>query len=342
MSKFLGITPTLGSGSSFGLGSGLPPSGPAPVISLATPNVSSAAGGWNITLTGSNFTGATAVKIAGVSATSIVVVNDTTITCKAPAFSTPNGTSTAQTISVKTSNGTGISTSFYYYPSNTPLSAAYRGDVGTHVSLGIVTQWDDQTSNGNNLTRPASYQGPGQTTVNGLAATTWITGENLGLNVGAAPIGITGSPATICCVGQATSYPSGGGTIAYLNSTGGGNFQMGLSAINISTPSWTLTDAVATNLGLSVGPYNTGQLYSIVGLNNGPTLSARYVNNDDTGATGSQGTIGTIFDFQVGNHLGLANTFDGTICEVLLFNGAVSSADLTTIYQIQKTIWAIP
>lgn len=56
-----------------------------PTATGITPNAGSPAGGTNITVTGTNFVAGTVVSLGGVPATSIVVVNSTTITAIAPA-----------------------------------------------------------------------------------------------------------------------------------------------------------------------------------------------------------------------------------------------------------------
>lgn len=60
---------------------------PPPVITSVTPNNGNLVGGTPVTLTGTDFTGVTDVKFDGVSATSIIVVDPTTITCDTPAGS---------------------------------------------------------------------------------------------------------------------------------------------------------------------------------------------------------------------------------------------------------------
>jgi len=58
---------------------------PLPTVSNVSPNRGPDAGGTSVTVTGTNLTGATAVTIGGVAATSVVVVNSTTITATTPA-----------------------------------------------------------------------------------------------------------------------------------------------------------------------------------------------------------------------------------------------------------------
>ncbi|HUK76517.1 MAG TPA: IPT/TIG domain-containing protein [Thermoleophilia bacterium] len=57
----------------------------APAVTGVSPNEGPAAGGTAVTITGTGFTGATAVNFADGVATSVIVVSDTEITCVAPA-----------------------------------------------------------------------------------------------------------------------------------------------------------------------------------------------------------------------------------------------------------------
>ena len=56
-----------------------------PALQSLTPAAGLAAGGTSVTITGYGLTGATAVSFGANPATSVVVVNDTTITCHSPA-----------------------------------------------------------------------------------------------------------------------------------------------------------------------------------------------------------------------------------------------------------------
>ena len=128
-----------------------------PTLSLVTPNLGSAGGGWAIALTGTNFvSGGTTVEIDGVACTSVSVSSSTTLTCVTPAYSTSNGSASAQTVTVATSGGSasssGIPTSYYYLPSNKTIIQFSRADVGVASSGGTVTQWNDQSGNANHWT----------------------------------------------------------------------------------------------------------------------------------------------------------------------------------------------
>lgn len=140
---------------------------PSPTVTLVTPNVGSSAGGWAITITGTNFTGATSVTIAGQPCTSVVVVSPTEITAIAPAYSTPNGSTTGQTVTVTTpagsGSGSGVAAEYFYLPSNNAIVFFHRSDVGVTTSAGTTTGIADQSGNGVNLavtgTAPAAPAG---------------------------------------------------------------------------------------------------------------------------------------------------------------------------------------
>lgn len=83
---------------------------PAPSITTCSPAVGSIAGGIAVTITGSNFTSASSVKFGGVAATNVVVVNDSTITCKTPAHAVG-----LVSISITTPPGTGTKSNAYQY-----------------------------------------------------------------------------------------------------------------------------------------------------------------------------------------------------------------------------------
>lgn len=81
---------------------GYPSATSPPAVTGVSPNTGLAAGGLSITITGTSFTGATAVSVGGTPATAVVVVNANTITATTPAkavgtydvrVTTPNGQS---------------------------------------------------------------------------------------------------------------------------------------------------------------------------------------------------------------------------------------------------------
>lgn len=80
---------------------------PPPTLTSVSPAAGATAGGISVTLTGTNFTGASTVTFGGNAATDLIVVNGTTITCTTPAslagpssvlVTTPGGTNAANTL----------------------------------------------------------------------------------------------------------------------------------------------------------------------------------------------------------------------------------------------------
>ena len=89
----------------------------APVLSSVSPSQGPSSGGTTVTLTGTGFTGATAVKFGTSAATSFTVVGSTQIVAV-----TPPGTG-AVNVTVTTSGGTSNSLTYTYLP---PPSVAAR------------------------------------------------------------------------------------------------------------------------------------------------------------------------------------------------------------------------
>ncbi len=90
---------------------------PAPTLTSVSPATGSTAGGTSVTLTGTNFTGATGVTFGGAAATAFTVDSATTITA-----TTPAGTAGTASVLVTTAGGTNAANSlFTYMAPNTDL-----------------------------------------------------------------------------------------------------------------------------------------------------------------------------------------------------------------------------
>jgi len=110
-------------------------------ITLVAPTSGPMAGGTAVTITGTHFTGATDVSFGLEPATSVTVVNDTTITCTSPAYTplVPN-TNTSVYVSVLTSAG--------WAPAS--MSAGYTFTVPSTSTVPKVTNVSDTTTNATN------------------------------------------------------------------------------------------------------------------------------------------------------------------------------------------------
>lgn len=101
----------------------------APTITSTSPGGGTTAGGTSVTITGTNFTGATAVTFGGGNATSFTVDSSTQITAVSPSFGTPG----AVDIAVTTSNGTATATNAFTYsaaPSGPPYTEGVDYSAG--------------------------------------------------------------------------------------------------------------------------------------------------------------------------------------------------------------------
>jgi hypothetical protein len=125
---------------------GNPTPTPAPAVTGVIPNTGTTAGGTSVTITGTNFTGATAVTFGGTAATNVVVVNDTQITATSPAHAAG-----AVDVTVTTSGGTSATSTndkFTYTagpgPSTVQFSASnYNIDeAGGHIDVTVTRSGD--------------------------------------------------------------------------------------------------------------------------------------------------------------------------------------------------------
>jgi formylglycine-generating enzyme required for sulfatase activity len=160
------------------------------------------AGGTAITITGTNLTGTSSVTIGGAAATSVSVVNVTTVTAVTPA-----GTSGAKTVSLTTPDGTAnLANGFTYYAVPT-ISAVSPASGSTAGGTAI-------TITGTNLTGTSSV------TIGGTAATS-VSVVNATTVTAVTPVGTAGT--------KTVSLTTPGGTA---------NLANGYTYANVTVPSW--------------------------------------------------------------------------------------------------------
>jgi hypothetical protein len=114
----------------------------APTVTAISPTSGLTVGGANVTITGTNFTGATAVTIGGSAATSVAVVNSTTVMAITPAHAAG-----AADVAVTTPGGTGTGTGFYTYVTSATPTVTGIGPNGGPPAGGTTV-----TITGTNLT----------------------------------------------------------------------------------------------------------------------------------------------------------------------------------------------
>ncbi|MEQ1751251.1 MAG: IPT/TIG domain-containing protein, partial [Prosthecobacter sp.] len=105
-----------------------------PTVTAISPTSGSTAGGTNVTISGTKFTGATGVTIGGSAATSVVVSNATTITCITPAHATGPAS-----VLVTTPGGTNAANILYTYISPPPTVTAISPTSGSTAGGTSVT-----------------------------------------------------------------------------------------------------------------------------------------------------------------------------------------------------------
>ena len=109
---------------------------PMPSVTSVTPNSGPTAGGTAITISGTNFTGATGATIGGAAVTSFSVVNSTTITGVTPAR-----TAGAKTVTVQHPNGDdSLSSGFTYIAAGVTVSpgSLSAANIGTAYNQAIT------------------------------------------------------------------------------------------------------------------------------------------------------------------------------------------------------------
>jgi len=164
----------------------------SPTVTSLSVTSGSTAGGTATTITGSNFTGATAVTFGGIAATSVVVVNATTITCVTPAHAVG-----AVAVEVTTSGGNGTLASGFTY-----------GAVPAVPTVTSVSVTSGSTAGGTATSITGSnFTGATTVTFGGIAATSVVV-------VNATTITCVTPAHTAGAVAIVVTTPGGNGTLA--------------------------------------------------------------------------------------------------------------------------------
>lgn len=158
-----------------------------PAVTAVNPSSGPVEGGTSVTITGTNFTGASSVTIGGVAATDVTVVNSTTITAITPA-----GTAGAKDVVVTTARGSGTGTGLYtYVPAPTVTGISPAGGPTAGGTSVTITGTD--------------FTGATGVTIGGNAAT-GITVVNASTITATTPVGTLGTKDVV------VTTPSGSGT----------------------------------------------------------------------------------------------------------------------------------
>ena len=177
--------------------SGWTGSTPPPTVSSVTPAQGPSTGGTAITITGTNFTGATAVRIGGVAVPSFTIVSSTSISAVTPA-----GTAGVASVSVQGPGGTGsLANGFTYQaPPGVPTIASISPGIGP-VSGGTAI-----TITGTNFVRFGT-----SVTVGGAAVTNLVVFSPTQMTA-VTPPGSAGARNVVVTVAAGSATSTGGFT----------------------------------------------------------------------------------------------------------------------------------
>ncbi|WP_395369183.1 beta strand repeat-containing protein [Streptomyces tubercidicus] len=220
----------------------------APVVTSVSPAQGAPAGGTNVTITGSGFTGATKVKF-GPNGTNFILVSDTQITAK-----TPPGTGTVQ-VTVTAPTGTSTQSVFFTY-AQAPVLTSLSPTSGPTSGGNVVTL------NGSNLAGATSVKFGSNSAVILTNTATQITaiapaGPPSSVNVTVTTPGGTSNaltytyiaiPAPVLTSLSPTSGPTSGGNVVTLNGTnltGATSVKFGSNSAVILTNTATQITAIA-------------------------------------------------------------------------------------------------
>ncbi|MFG2533252.1 beta strand repeat-containing protein [Streptomyces sp. NPDC048516] len=242
----------------------------APVVTSVSPTQGAPAGGTNVTITGSGFTGATMVRF-GPNGTTFVIVSDTQITAKTPA-----GTGTVQ-VTVTAPTGTSTQNVFFTYApapvltTLTPTSGPTAGgNVVTITGTGLsgATAVKFGVNPGVVLTNTATQitviAPAGAGTVNVTVTTAGGTSNALAYTYVAVPVPAISSLSP-------TSGPTGGGNVVTINGT---NLSGATSVLFGGSPATILTNT-ATQITVSA-PAGTGTVNVTVSTAGGTSNALAY------------------------------------------------------------------
>jgi len=292
----------------------------APTVTSVTPDAGRSNQTQSVTITGTDFTGATAVTFGGVAATSVSVVGPTSITC-----TTPTGTAGATSVQVTTPAGSG-SASAYFYLDSSSLELWYRPDMGLSQSGNRVSAWNNQSGSSDtnrNLSQGTGANQPRYSATNAsfnnkpTIGTSTSTDEDFYMDSGT----FAASFSATCTVYHVFRMPSG-----YANNTA---LRWG-SATYANAPSFVLdtggtsyqSNDGANLLSVSAG-FTTNTVYVVCSVYNGAS-GATYVSRYNTaGATGDAGSTTPNF-LHTGTIPGFASRFEEA--EIIAFSSAHGSA----------------
>ncbi len=160
-----------------------------PAVTAVAPSVGTTLGGDTVTITGNRFTGASAVTIGGTAATSVTVVNASTITAVTPA-----GAAGTASVRVTAPSGTSAGNTLFTYVTP-PTVTAITPALGSTLGGGIVVITGTRFTNASAVS------------VGGTPVTSFVVNSDTQITA-VAPVGTAGTARVTVTVPGATSAPN--------------------------------------------------------------------------------------------------------------------------------------
>ncbi len=214
-------------------------------VTSISPTSGTLVGGTPITITGTNFTGATGATINGVAVTSFVVVNPTTITAIAPAGVTGAAKNVVVTTPTGSATGSGLYTYFATVTFNNNSGSGSMANQTASVATALTT---------NTFTRSLYYFANWNTAADG-SGTSYANGASYPFASDVTLYAIWNGPPTITLVSPSVGPLAGGTTVNVTGTNFTGATSVTINGVNVtsftvnSSTSITLTTPAGSSIG---------------------------------------------------------------------------------------------
>lgn len=199
---------------------------------------------------------------------------------------------------------------------------------------GAVSQWNDKSSNAANATQSTGARQPttNSRTVNSLNVLDF-NGTNQCMLLPASLYGIGNGPNTIFVVAQLDSAIA---NVGFVTGAGGGINKYAVSRAD-GTSELRVINRTTSEL-FTTQSYGTTAALKILGFSRSGTSINQFVDGvAGTPGTNSENT--TVTDLRIGSYDDSFDFMNGVMCEIIIYNSALSTAQLNLVGNYLKTKW---